>query len=187
MKKEVNKIGEMENYFLYFILYCFIGWLYEVVIEYFELHHGFVNRGFLHGPYLPVYGFGVVFLILLLTTLKKKKVKLFNIDITVIAIFSLVILITGLLEYTTSYVMELLFHNRWWDYSNELFNINGRVCLKASLRFGLGGTFFLYVTQPIFEKMISKLNFNTKTLISSVLIVILICDLTSTLTSLIVN
>lgn len=187
MKKEVKKLEIVEDYLIYFILYCFIGWLYEVGIELFELHHGFVNRGFLHGPYLPVYGFGVVLLLLALGNLKKKKIKLFNIDITIIVIFFLIILLTGVLEYFTSYIMELLFHRRWWDYSNNLFNINGRVCLKASFRFGLGGTLFLYVTQPIFEKNVSNLNFNTKTLISSILIVILICDLTLTLTELLLN
>lgn len=95
-------------------------------------------------------------------------------------------LITGVLEYLTSYIMEVLFNKRWWDYSTELFNINGRVCLKASLIFGLGGTFLLYITQPLFEKLVSKLNYNKKVLISSVLLVILLCDLTLTLTKLLI-
>lgn len=116
----------------------------------------FVNRGFLIGPYCPVYGFGVI----LITILLQKYVN----DIP--ALFFLSILICGTLEYSTSYFMEKFFNARWWDYTNRKFNINGRICLETLVPFGTAGTLILCFVNPFLVKYIYLLPINILNIIS---------------------
>lgn len=121
-----------------FIIYAFIGWCSEV--SYAALDRGiFVNRGFLNGPYCPIYGCGVLIVVVLLTPLKK------NLLILYLGSF----LLTSVLEFITGFVMEKVFHNKWWDYSNKPFNIMGYVCLKFSIFWGLACTFIMLIIHPI--------------------------------------
>ncbi|MCI8272910.1 MAG: putative ABC transporter permease [Clostridia bacterium] len=151
-------IIEIEQYIALFFIYSFAGWLMESVGESVKGFLGiaaeentskkrFVNRGFLIGPYCPIYGAGV----LLITILLEK----YNNDIWIIFFMSL--LICGILEYMTSYLMEKLFKARWWDYSTKKFNINGRICLETLIPFGLAGTFIIYIANPFFLKYIEML------------------------------
>jgi len=117
------------------------------VMNTFRAEKKFVNRGFLVGPYCPIYGFGV----LLITFLLKK----YQDDLVVTFIFS--ILICAILEYITSYILEKLFHARWWDYSNRKFNINGRICLDNLLIFGILGCFIIYVLNPFLINILNKM------------------------------
>ena len=127
-----------------FIIYAFIGWCTEV--SYAALDRGiFVNRGFLNGPYCPIYGCGVVIVVAVLTPLKDNLLILF------IGSF----LLTSILEYITGYLLEKVFHNQWWDYSDKPFNIHGYVCLKFSIYWGLACTFILDVLHPIIYKGIT--------------------------------
>ena len=105
-----------ENYFLLFYVCSILGWLLEVACKYQQFHR-FINRGFLIGPYCPIYGFGAVCICLALSRFTHDPA----------AVFSLAMIICGTLEYITSYAMEKLFHARWWDYSSKPFNLNGRV------------------------------------------------------------
>ena len=114
-----------------------MGWLMEVIVSLINLKK-FVNRGFLIGPYCPIYGCGAILITLLLTGLKAYPV----------ALFVTAILLCGLLEYLTSYGMEKIFHLRWWDYSNKKVNINGRVCLDTIIPFGILGMTIIYLTNP---------------------------------------
>ena len=124
-----------------FIIYAFIGWCTEV--SYAALDRGiFVNRGFLNGPYCPIYGCGVVIVVAVLTPLKENLLILF------IGSF----LLTSILEYITGYLLERVFHNQWWDYSDKPFNIHGYVCLKFSIYWGLACTFIMDVLHPIIYK-----------------------------------
>ena len=123
------------KYFLYFIIYSFAGWSIEMVYQSIKDRH-IVNRGFLIGPLCTIYGYGVLIIILLIGTNTKD----------LLAVFLKAILVCSILEYMTSYVMEKLFKARWWDYSDEKFNINGRICLGTMIPFGLGGTLIVYVT-----------------------------------------
>ena len=107
---------------LYFFVYGFLGWCTEVIFAAFKQHR-FVNRGFLNGPYCPIYGCGVVIVVAVLTPLKENLFFLF------VGSF----LLTSILEYITGFVLEKVFHNKWWDYSNLPFNIKGYVCLKFSI------------------------------------------------------
>ncbi len=127
-----------------FIIYAFIGWCTEV--SYAALDRGiFVNRGFLNGPYCPIYGCGVVIVVAVLTPLKDNLLILF------IGSF----LLTSILEYITGYLLEQVFHNQWWDYSDKPFNIHGYVCLKFSIYWGLACTFIMDVLHPIIYKGIT--------------------------------
>ncbi len=112
-------LEQIQVLFLLFSIYSFLGWLMEVVNT-LRVEKKFVNRGFLVGPFCPIYGFGV----LLMTIMLEK----YQNDIVATFIFS--ILICGILEYFTSFFLEKIFHARWWDYSNRKFNINGRICLE---------------------------------------------------------
>jgi len=139
-------IIEIEKYVLIFFIYSFAGWLMESVSDTFKKGK-FVNRGFLIGPYCPIYGAGV----LLITILLGK----YNNDMWIV--FFMSVLICGILEYLTSYVMEKIFKARWWDYSNNKFNINGRICLETLIPFGIAGTCIIYVVNPFLFKYIAMI------------------------------
>jgi len=139
-------ITQIENYISLFFIYSFFGWLMESV-KLSIPSKKFINRGFLIGPYCPIYGTGVF----LITILLRK----YNDDIWITFFMSL--LICGTLEYLTSYIMEKLFKARWWDYSQRKFNINGRICLETLIPFGIAGTFIIYVANPFFLRNIEKI------------------------------
>ena len=149
------------KYFLYFIIYSFIGWLMEVVLKSKD-EHKFVNRGFLIGPICPIYGFGVLLIILLVGNSKSD----------LLAVFLKSILVCSVLEYFTSYFMEKLFHARWWDYSKNKYNINGRICLETMLPFGILSTIVIYVVRPLVIKFVSLFS-NTLLIILTILFGIL--------------
>lgn len=136
-------------YILIFYTYSFLGWCFESFGSIFNQRvKKFVNRGFLIGPICPVYGSGVV----LITFLLRKYAD----DIP--ALFFLSMLVSGTLEYLTSYFMEKLFNARWWDYHNRKFNINGRVCLEMLIPFGIGGTVIAHFLNPMFIDFFSKID-----------------------------
>ncbi|MGN0368357.1 MAG: hypothetical protein ACI4EK_06190 [Wujia sp.] len=109
----------------FFIIYCFIGWIFESLYVSWE-HRQWVNRGFLHGPFLPIYGFGAV--IILISTIPVRN------SFPLIFLFGMVG--ATLLEYATGYVMEKIFHVKYWDYSCQPLNLNGYICLGCSLAWG---------------------------------------------------
>lgn len=170
-------LRKLEEYFLYFMMYSVIGWCYEVFLEVVVYRWGFSNRGVLFGPYCIVYGFGALLLIILLTKLKKKKIKLKNINITPVIMFISIIFITTITELIASYIMEFTSGNWLWDYTRFNFNFEGRIALNPSIRFGIGGMIFLYVLQPLFEKVIKILSNKKINIISLIVGVIFAIDL----------
>ena len=131
--------------FLIFIMFSFFGWCSEVLYVGIFFEHKFVNRGFLHGPLCPVYGFGGVVILLLPKELYSTWIPLF---------FASMILCT-LVEYFVSWIMEKTFHTRWWDYSHYKLNINGRVCALNSVLFGFMG---LGIIRFVYPQIIRLLN-----------------------------
>ena len=126
----------------------------------------FVNRGFLIGPYCPIYGYGAIIMILYLTQYKNN----------IITVFILGLVVCSILEYITSYLMEILFKTRWWDYSKNKFNLNGRICGKNCILFGLGGIAVIYIVQPILEKILTKIPNNIFIFISIIALIGYIFD-----------
>lgn len=166
---------KIKLYFFSFMLYCFIGWIYEVILE-FSYGHGFVNRGFLHGPYLPVYGFGALLILFSIRPFSKKEIKVGKILITPIITFILIFFLTSIVEYCAGIILDVFFNKTLWDYSDEFLNIHGIVCLTASLKFATGGTIFLYLLQPLFENLISKLSPILSNILFATLFLIILTD-----------
>lgn len=155
--RRLNMITQIQTYFLLFIIYSMMGWMMEVMISLVNLKK-FVNRGFLVGPYCPIYGFGAI----LITFLLHKYLE------DPFTLFIMAILLCGVLEYLTSYGMEKIFHLRWWDYSKKKFNINGRVCLDTIIPFGLLGMMIMYITNPFFLDKFTLLSPNVLSMIAYV-------------------
>lgn len=160
--------------FLLFVIYSFFGWIFEVAYAY--THRGyFVNRGFLFGPFCPIYGSGVILILWSVDSFKDNIILLF--------IASTVL--TSVIEYVTSYVLEKLFNSKWWDYTEDPFNINGRICLPFSLMWGAACVLIIKIVQPIFEFLIEFIPNSVLFYSLSILIVYFICDFVLTIISLI--
>ena len=129
-------IKTFATYAVWFLIYSFIGWIYESTLRSF-LHRRWYNSGFLNGPYIPIYGFGAILDIFFLKDLSDP-----------LQIFLYSGIIDCLLEYLTSWGMEKLFHARWWDYSNKFLNINGRICLLGFVAFGSFATVIVLFFHP---------------------------------------
>ena len=157
MQRKEKKLDAVSNYVVYFTLYSVIGWCYEVFLEVVVYRWGFSNRGVLFGPYTPVYGFGALTFILLVYPLireRKTKQKLMFIP----AVFLLCMLIATAIELVTSYILEAATGSwPWQTYADYALNFQARIALSPSIRFGLGGLLFLYVLQPLFEKLCIRL------------------------------
>ena len=131
-------------WYLLFLLYSIIGYIAEVVSCSITLKKIVLNRGFLIGPYLPIYGFGCLIMVWLL----------FRYEDDLLVLFIMSAFFCTVLEYFTSLLMEKLFKLRWWDYSNRKFQINGRVCLNNALLFGLGGILVVKVLHPFLSGVV---------------------------------
>ena len=145
-------------YFLCFLVFSFIGWVYEVMVYHFELGYGFVNRGFLFGPWLPVYGVGGMMIILSMQRLRARKIKLGRVNLTPLLCFVSIILLCTAVELFTSYLMELVTGSWLWDYTEYGPNFQGRIALRSSVRFGLIGMAALYGVWPALATVFTLLN-----------------------------
>ncbi len=160
------------RYFLIFMFYSILGWLMEVTLT-FVRNKKFVNRGFLIGPYCPIYGSGVLLIMFILKRYLDRPLGL----------FCMAVIICSTLEYLTSYFMEKIFKARWWDYSNKKFNINGRICLEYAMFFGVGGTIIMYFINPM---IINVMNATSSTVIKVLAITLFIIYMVDNIISYIV-
>ncbi len=160
----------MQNLFMTFIVYSVVGWLWESVFCSFKARH-FVYRGFLLGPYCPVYGFGVVSVLLLIP---KEYGTIFNLYLNIVVIVTVV-------EYVASVLLEKLFNMQLWDYSKVPLNIHGRVAVPVSIFWGIGCLFLVQFIQPKVEVMIGKLDTLFNGWLAVILLVIFVSDVISTL------
>lgn len=131
----------------FFTIYSFLGWVVEVAYALADTKK-FVNRGFLFGPFCPIYGFGILSLIILLHPLSYHPIP----------IFVGTVIITSTIEYFTGFILDKIFHAHWWDYSQEKFNLNGYICLRFSLYWGIFGTFLFYFIHPHIQNLILNLD-----------------------------
>lgn len=141
----------------YFYIYSVLGWLVESIYcsLFAKPKPHWINRGFLYGPYCPIYGVGALMVLLVLWPLRNLPMVVF--------IASMVL--TSILEYFTSYILEKLFHTRWWDYSSKRFNLRGRICLKNSLLFGVMGLVLVYIIHPLIQESVMKVDMMVLTII----------------------
>ncbi len=126
-----------------FVAYCFIGWVMESIFHT-VWERKLVNRGFLNGPYVPIYGFGALLVLNVLEPFQSHWYIVFPVSI----------ILATTLEYVTGWAMEKLFHNRWWDYSMFPFNLHGRICLVFSLGWGVLCLILVYIVSPFVNHMI---------------------------------
>lgn len=152
-------------YIALFLIYAFLGWLMEVIIC-FPGNKKFVNRGYLIGPVCPIYGFGCLLIVSLLSKYKKDPVTL----------FCMAVIICSILEYFTSYLMEKIFKTRWWDYSNRKFNLNGRICLANLVWFGILGLLMVYFVHPFLINVLQEINPVLLKCVVSILLILFIID-----------
>ena len=148
-----------------FMIYAVIGWCSEVA--YAALDTGrFVNRGFLNGPYCPIYRCGILLVIVTLTPLKENLLILY-----IGSVF-----LTSLIEFITGYILEKVFHNKWWDYSDKPYNIKGYICLKFSLFWGFACTFIVLILHPIIFGVLKLIPFVVGVVILSIILVVFVVD-----------
>lgn len=170
-RKLVESLNYMRHYSVWslvvlFLGLSFFGWLWEVGMHLVS-YGNFVNRGALHGPWLPIYGTGSVLILTLLYRLR------WNPALEFIA----TIVVCGFLEYMTSLVMEIVTGGmKWWDYSGYFLNLNGRICAEGLLVFGIGGLAITYAIAPMVDNLISGLNEKRLKIICTVLMAVFFMD-----------
>ena len=168
MEEEVVKSKSSKDkvfeYITYFFVYSFLGWLIETIYALF-VHGHFVKRGFLFGPLCPIYGFGAVILIMATKKLYKKPFLKFLIATVAFTLF----------EYIVSFLLEMLFGLRWWDYPNDFLNIQGRVSLPYSIFWGIIGLILLEKLHPYVQEKIQKITKGNTNNIQTITCIILIC------------
>ncbi len=147
-------------YIFYFFFYSAAGWLVESIYCSVPARK-WINRGFLTGPLCPIYGTGAVVLSLFLGPLMKYDINIpgidYKISITPLVVFLCGIVLSDIVEFITSVLLEKLFHARWWDYSEEPLNLQGRICVKHSVYWGIVSVVFLYVVHPFFTRIFDKI------------------------------
>lgn len=153
--------------FLVFFLYSVLGYILEVSVTTKDIKKINLSRGFLIGPYIPIYGTGAIIMSLLLTKYQTDLILLFVMGT----------IICTVLEYFTSYLMEKVYKLRWWDYTNEKYNLNGRVCLKNSILFGLGGVLIIKFINPLIEKLFTLTPNIVLIVLSVIFFIIFITDI----------
>ena len=156
------------NYLLIFFSYAFAGWIIEVTLKLIQ-YRRFINRGFLAGPWLPIYGFGA-----LLITAASDVIPVTEMSYG--TAFAVSFVLCGAVEYLTSFVLEKRFHARWWDYSTKPMNLHGRVWIGNLVLFGLGGVIIVKLTNPIFLGVFSSIILPVKIAIAGGLTLIIAAD-----------
>lgn len=131
---------------LMFFTFSVLGWFWEVLFH-LVTSGSFINRGMLLGPWLPIYGFGGV-----LSLFIPKRISKYP-----ICTFVVVAILFSIIEYSTSWFFEYTKGNRWWDYSEYILNLNGRICMFGAVLFGFGGCFCIYCLGPLLDVLIKKI------------------------------
>lgn len=163
-----------------FLIYSIVGWFAELLLFLIE-DKVLVNRGFLFGPWLPIYGFGGLIVFYLFNGLIDKKVHIKNINIRPVLLIVYISLMCCLVELLGTYLLELFGYNfkELWDYSKVPFNFEGRIALWPTIRFGILGTTFLYYFQPGVEKLLLNIKKHKGlAIIMNILIFLFLVDLT---------
>ena len=159
-------IYTFSTWLFFFYFYCFLGWIWETCYVS-VLKAKWVNRGFMRGPFLPIYGSGAIVVLIFTLPFRTSPGLVF-----VVGMVS-----TTILEYFTGVAMEQMFHVRYWDYSNQRLNLNGHICVTSSLAWGMFSVILtLYGHTPV-ERLVSRMSINTLEVIVFVLTVYISIDM----------
>ncbi len=162
------------NIISYFIIYSFFGWSLEVVYQAVE-QGKFINRGFLNGPYCPIYGFGVIIVVGMLEPIKNNLIILYLGSV----------ILTSLLELFTGFILEKIFNMKWWDYSQDKFNLHGYICLKFSLLWGVACLIVVRLIHPLISVFVSKIPHTLGIIVISVIMLCFVSDMIFTILAII--
>lgn len=165
LKRDYNRSYNFQSIVQLFFSYSFVGWAWEVVF-YMMSTGKFVNRGTMLGPWLPIYGVGGILIMLLLKRFRDRPWLL----------FFLTMALCGSVEYFTSWILEVLFDKKWWDYTGYFMNLNGRICLEGLFVFGLAGVAFTYIISPWLDDMFEKINLRFRKIVFTVLLIVFAAD-----------
>lgn len=152
--------------FYYFCFWSCFGWALEVVDRTLETG-GFENRGFLNGPFCPIYGFGVLMILTILEPFKDN----------ILILFIASTIICSSLELFVGLLLQWLFHAKWWDYSDKKHNYKGYICLEISILWGLGCVLMVNVAQPLIERVVAYIPYMFGNIMIVVIFLIIISDL----------
>ena len=169
----------VSRFFVWFVIYGCMGWIYETV--YCIIKSGkWENRGFLYGPMCPIYGVGALGISVVYEYLRSEGGG----QPPWWQVFVIAFLGSMVLEYSTSWLLEKLFHAYWWDYRDSPLNINGRICLPASLAFGVAGLVVVYLVYPVVHRMTAGLSSPAMELVSLIFMAFMAADATLTVSAL---
>lgn len=158
----------LTDYIFIFFIFSVIGWLIEVSLKSIQFHR-FINRGFLVGPYCPIYGFGA-----LLIVMSNEWIGRYDSSNAIIFLNS--VLICGFVEYFVSYFLEKFYHARWWDYTNRPMNLHGRIWIGNLILFGLGGLSIVNIFNPLFLSLFHNLDLRYREIIGIFIGVLMLSD-----------
>ena len=158
------------NYVFMFFFFSAVGWTVECTYRSLG-ERRVINTGFLHGPMCPIYGTGMIVMNICLVPLSQPAEKRF----WLVILLGMVLIDT--VEYLTSYLMEKLFHARWWDYSNNFLNLHGRICLKHTIYWAIFAVVYVYLIAPLYEYLLSFIPQNVRTVSVFVILAIFFVDL----------
>lgn len=159
---------------IYYIIYSFLGWCAEVCYAY-KNQKKFVNRGFLHGPLCPIYGACILSVVIILS----------NINCNLFAMLIIATIFTSFIEYFTGLILEKLFKTKYWDYTEDPFNLHGRICLHFSLMWGAVSLLIVKVIHPLMISAVTIIPSNFRLAFSLILLFYLLLDFSHTIKSLI--
>lgn len=144
---QADALSMFYHYFTYFYFYSFVGFIWETTIT--SIDHGsFQHRGFLHLPIIPIYGFTILFIL----------IAFYQRNFTFTQVLLGSAIITCIQEYLTSWGMEKLFHQVWWDYSHMRFHLNGRISLLSTVTFSIGSVLIVYFFHPHVSRKMKRLH-----------------------------
>lgn len=160
-----DKIRMLTDAIFLFLAGAFIGWLYEVLLHILK-DAMFVNRGMLHGPWLPIYGLGFLIMVWLKKAIGDHPLVYFLAGMTA----------CGIIEYASSWLSETIYHVRWWDYSNCSLNLNGRIFLGGLLGFESAGCIFVFLLLPFLTKQYRKIAEKWRYRFAAILFTVFLAD-----------
>ena len=160
----MKKTEKLKKYIYYFFSFAFMGWIWEE-LENIMLHQRLINCGTLIGPWLPIYGWTMLIIILLSKKIKNKPL-----------LFLVIFLLCGIIEYSTSYFLEYFYHTRWWDYTNYPLNINGRTSIEVLMVFSSLALLSKKYVVPFLDKIYEKINPKFLTIALSIILLLHLMD-----------